>query len=77
MALTVSEDDVVRAGHVSGWNMSLLGRPKVTVLCGFPGCGSTFKTRDYYPLSGGPYNRSLIARCPDCRKWNALGLRYV
>jgi len=40
--------DVVTAKYVEGWNMSLFGNPKLTIICG--NCSGKFKTRDYQDL---------------------------
>ncbi len=71
--ILINPDETVDAAAVSAWSLSLLGGPKMTVVCGH--CGSTWRTRDYYPLRD--RGRLLHAKCPQCEWWNNTKLVFA
>lgn len=68
--MSIPASQFVDADTVEGWNISLWGNPKLTIVCG--GCHAMFKTKDYLPITN--MDNEYAANCPKCNKWNQLGL---
>ena len=62
----------VDAISVTGFNTSIFGRPKLTIVCGH--CETLFKTRDYVPITN--VGNLLAANCSSCGYWNNTKLVY-
>lgn len=67
--ININQNNLTDAKLVTGWNMSIFGNPKLTIICG--SCDSQFKTRDYYKFNP----RGSVACCPNCGKWNKMDVR--
>lgn len=74
MAYTINGRMAVNCADAQGWNMSLLGKPKLTIRCGK--CLSTWKTRDYSPLAHKGKQIGMYDVCPSCTTPNILDLIY-
>lgn len=57
--------DILRALAVETWNMSLLGRPKVRIMCRH--CQAITATRDWMTLG---HDRRIIVTCGSCGRPN-------
>ena len=73
--IQVPKNSIVKAKFVEGWNFSIFGRPKLSIVCG--SCGGEFKTREYRDFFENKQHIDSIACCCFCGKWNRLGVTYA
>lgn len=70
----LAPEDVVPCRNFSGYNMSILGKPKMTVICG--SCSGMFKSRDWFPYTNSRRRKMSIVNCPKCNKWNTMNFTF-
>ena len=72
--IKIPEEKIVKAKFTEGWNMSLFGKPKLSIVCG--NCSGQFSTRQYINLYEKGRHTDSVACCQFCGYWNRLGLKY-
>lgn len=72
--LTFQDREVFPADYVYGWNMSLLGPPKLTITCG--NCHGTFRTRNYITIKFKGVDIGSGTSCAYCGSMNFFELVY-
>jgi hypothetical protein len=70
MRPVISSDKIVTPKSYETWTMSLMGKPKVSMICG--NCDWFFKSRDWITLYANDRPVGSLIGCPSCHKYNRI-----